>query len=393
MISLNCRTLLIFVIYFIWFEICSARSCRDSSHSSRGCSHESSSSHGREEIGKDEEKEPLPEPLPAIDGIDTTWLYVNGIVHFVLFLGTTLRSVWAFYTLAMIKPFPSKHFYVTSNVLVGLGSLSRCVFLIDPFGVLGYISPLISCILFTVITPCIASAFCLLFFALYSSFSIDTVVRDRLRSNKLLVCTILIHFLLKFALDVVLESTDGFWAAFIGCLFMYLLMTAVVTSKFIYMFPKLFAAAKRNQMMVKTVTVSTVVNPQTGQQTYIGKTGLTMKRALKYTLMIAIVNVLLVVNQVYGIIWALHPFSDEQPSFWEWWAYINIRFVLEFLGCAAMLYVVCPKSLRFRRRIARVVRSRIYTISGKKTSRKLSRSTVNTSETVTSIRVCVDRTV
>ena len=377
----------------MWLGICTARRCRNSSQSSRGCSRGGDALHGREEVVKDEEEEPLPEPLPSIDGIDTTWLYANGIAHFALFLGTTLRSVWAFYTLARIKPFPSKHFYVTSNVLVGLGSLSRCVFLIDPFGVLGYISPLISCILFTVITPCIASAFSLLFFSLYSSFSIDTVVRDRLRSVKLLVGTILFYFLFKFALDVLMEFTDGYWPVFVGCLFVYLLMTVAVTFKFIYMFPKLFAAAKRNQTMVKTVTVSTVVNPQTGQQTYIGKTGLTMKRALKYTLMIAIVNVLLVVNQVYGIIWALHPFSDKQPSFWEWWTYINIRFVLEFLGCAAMLYVVCPKSLRFRRRIARVVRSRIYTISGKKKSLKLSGATVNTSETVTSIRVCVDRTV
>ena len=279
-----------------------------------------------------------PEPLPPLSDMKTRYFKITVALFAMLFGFIALRAAWNVYRFARTPTFKSKTFFLSVSLLILFGSLSRALFLsVDPFNTRNILPQNLTYLMFTTLPPSYTCAFCLLFLALYSSFELDAEKRDRLRSSKTLVATVLAFFGLKFGLDALLILCVDLYAASLGSLFLFLAILVAATAMFVYMFPRLHAAATQNRMLVRAVLKAQAQAGSAG-----GRKGLTMGRALFFTLLIAILNLLLCVNYVVGVLLTYDVLKVNVSPFWTWWGYSVVRCCLEFFACVIMLSVTCP---------------------------------------------------
>ena len=277
-------------------------------------------------------------PLSPPEDMKSLYFKITVGVVAMLFGVIVLRAAWNVYRFARTPTFKSKTFFLSVSLLILFGSLSRALFLsVDPFNTRNILPQNLTYLMFTTLPPSYTCAFCLLFLALDSSFELDAEKRDRLRSSKTLLATVLAFFGLKFGLDALLILCVDLSTASLGSLFLFLAILVAATAMFVYMFPRLHAAARKNRMLVKEV-----MNAQSSNGSAGGKTGLTMCRALTYTRFIAILDLLLSANYIVGVLLAYDVMQVGVLPFWSWWLYSVARCSLEFFACVIMLYVTCP---------------------------------------------------
>nr|KAG5702226.1 hypothetical protein BaRGS_030581 [Batillaria attramentaria] len=239
----------------------------------------------------------------------------------------------------------SRRYFVSLNLLMLLLCSTRAVYLLlDGYNSNRTFHPSLDYFLYSISFPCLSSAFSIQLYALLQATKMQFLPPTIQKMSMLIVVTVF-HFAISIATDVVVGMYAGMRIMLFVCQLFFILWGLFLFFGYAYIFRRLYLHAVKRQKNViqKTGSYSmtgSIVKP---------KSKFTLSVAVKVTFSTAILGLVTVGLEVYGMVGVYKTFSDDQPEPWPFYIYHTTLRLIEFLMCASMSYVA-SQPFRYRRR-------------------------------------------
>ena len=227
-----------------------------------------------------------------------------------------------------------------------MGVLRGIFFLVDPYNANGIFPQPLAFFLLDIGFPCLTSAFSILFMALLQTTRVQ-LIAPTIQKPKVLAGIIIFHFLISFVGGLIVGLLPQSRPVQLLSDITFVIFSALLAAGYLFIFRKLYRAAQRRQKEMMKLLVRKI-SSQTGADsaTIKVKRKLTLSVAVKVTLAIAILAIIAMIVQIYGMAGPLNVFRTDQPSSWAIWTYITLVRFIELGMCYTMSYVA-TQPLRF----------------------------------------------
>ncbi|XP_076447571.1 uncharacterized protein LOC143284613 [Babylonia areolata] len=304
---------------------------------------------GRMEGG---EEEPMAEPGPDWDNAKMVWREAWEL-H--LYVFCCLFSCVGVYTLVCvvrlwrIHRLLSRRYFVSLNLLMLLLCASRAVYLaVDGYNSNGTFHPSVDYFLYSITFPCLTSAFSIQLYALLQATKMQ-FLPPTIQKMSVLVTVVVVHFALSLVTDVVVGVLAGMQIMLFVCQLFFILWGLLLFAGYAYIFRRLYLQAVKRQ---KNVVLHQHAQGAGGGGGGGGglvkpKPKFTLSVAVKVTFCTAMLGVVTVCLEVYGVVGVYRNFSEERPQPWPWFLYHTALRLVEVLMCATISFVA-SQPFRYR---------------------------------------------
>ncbi|XP_064606717.1 uncharacterized protein LOC135471417 [Liolophura sinensis] len=315
---------------------------------------------------------PFAEPVPNFEEAKKVWKEAWPI-H-IYSMGTAFSLLAVFSLISIIRLWRIKHlfsqkYFISLNLLMFLMGVIRGVYLlVDGYNSRQIFSRVLDYFLLSTGFPCLTSAFSILFFALLQATRMQ-LVGPKVQKIQVLIAIIVCHFGISIITDVVVGYFYGARIMLFLCELISVLWGLFLVIGYCYIFRRLYAAAlKRQRVMERLSNVRSSRSPGvngTSQNISDRKpsrtdSSVTVKPSQKYTLSLAvkvtlgtaILGLVYIGLEMFGMFGVFGVFSQKVPEPWPWWGFeFGLRLV-ELFMCVTMSYIGTQP---FRPRIANQV--------------------------------------
>ena len=301
-----------------------------------------SSSEPEQEQPEQEPADSLPyaEPQPEWEEAKKIWgpwweIHVYGFG-----LAFAVLCVYSFVSVLRLwqkKNLLSQGYFIALNVIMFLMGVFRSVyFLVDGYNSHGSFHIAGNYFLYSIGFPCLTSAFSILLLALMQTLKMQ-ILSPKIQRTRVVVGIIAAHFLLSIVTDIVVGYLYSAKIMLFVCQVATVFWGLVLFIGYIYVFRKLYKAAKwrQNEMM----RLSLAKFKLDGISPITKAPRLTLNMAVKITLSTSIFGLILAGLQTYGIVGVYSIFSTDVPNPWTWLLFNTGMRLTELAMCITMSYV------------------------------------------------------
>ena len=252
-------------------------------------------------------------------------------------------AILAVYSLASVirlrrmKHLLSKGYFISLNALMfAMGVLRALFFFIDGYNSNKTFPPAISYLLYSIAFPCLTSAFSLLFLALLTATRVQ-LVSPKIQKPRTVIGMVSFHFLLSILTDILVGIFYSVRILMFLCQMFFVLWGLFLCFGYFYIFRKLYGAAVERQKLLSE-QMQIKVGMQ-GSDPTEKPPKLMLGTAVKVTLITALLGVVCVALEIYGMVGIASIFSDQVPNPWAWWVFNMMLRLTEIGMCGTMAFV------------------------------------------------------
>ncbi|KAF0306593.1 hypothetical protein FJT64_021925 [Amphibalanus amphitrite] len=236
---------------------------------------------------------------------------------------------------------PPPYFMTLTAMVLVLSALRAAYLLTDAYNAGGLYAAPVNYLLFNLPVPCLTSAFSILFMALLSATQVQ-MMRPRVQSAGALASVIAFHFAFSVGTDLIvgLQFEGRFLLAL--CQLMFICWGLALSVTYWYIFGTLYRAAVRRQAEALRTTVTKLQIEGSVMPRRLPRP--TLGLAVRLTVIVSVLGLLLAVLQAYGMVWVYDAFGVFSaraggPQPWAWWCYQTLSRAVELLLAGLLLYV------------------------------------------------------
>ncbi|KAL8596867.1 hypothetical protein ACOMHN_060675 [Nucella lapillus] len=308
---------------------------------------------------EEEEEEPVSEPGPDWVNAKMVWQgawEVHLYTFACLFAGLGLYTLICVIRLWRIHRLLSRRYFVSLNLLMLVLAVSRAVYLsVDGYNSNGTFHPSVDYFFYSISFPCLTSAFSIQLYALLQATKMQ-FLPPTIEKLSLLITMTVFHFAISVVTDIIVGMYAGMEIMLFVCQLFFILWGLFLFFGYAYIFRRLYLHAVKRQ---KNFVVHHHSTKQQQQQQSNGTSGgggpvtkpkskFTLSVAVKVTFSTAMLGLLTVGLEIYGMVGVYKNFSEERPQPWPWYGYHTALRLVEFLMCATMSYVA-SQPFRYRK--------------------------------------------
>lgn len=251
-------------------------------------------------------------------------LYLFGLL-FALLAVFSLSSIIRLWNLRQLL---SKSYFITLNALICVFCTLRAVYLlVDGYNSNETFAVILDHFLYSSGSPCLTSAFSVLFFALLQATKMQ-LLSQKIQSVPVLLSIIIFHFCLSILTDVVVGLFSTASIMLFVCQLFFLAWGSLLFVGFIVIFARLYKSASKHQQAMSQYTP-----PSGGARKASTTTRYTLCLGVKITLLAAVFGIVMVGLEIYGIVGVYQTFTIAKPQPWPWWVFHTaLRFVELAMG-------------------------------------------------------------
>lgn len=263
----------------------------------------------------------------------------------VYFFGVAFGVVALYSLFSIIRLWKKKHllsqkYFIALNLLVMLMGATRSVYLlIDAYNSNRVYPNLIAYMLYTLFLPCVTSTFSLLFLSLLAATRMK-FISPSIQKTRVILSVILMHFILAITTDVLTVCHLDARVILFVCQLFYIAWGLFLFVGFMYIFGRLYKAAKDRQNQMNKYALKKLGTPSIKHNFKPERHKLTLSLGTIVTLISSVLGLLTVLLLIYGMVDVYGVFVvDKKPEAWRWWGYHTSFRALELAICVTVSYV------------------------------------------------------